>query len=54
MNKQQYLNFMKKYASKDYLKNCIQKPKHNADGTFSSKSFRTVNLQKYRQEKKDD
>ena len=48
MNKQQYLSFMKKYASKDALKKKIQ---HNADGTFASKRFKTVNLQKYRQEK---
>lgn len=50
MNKQQYLNFMRKYANKGYLKHCKQKKQeHNADGTFASNSFRTINLQRYRQ-----
>ena len=51
MNKQQYLNFMKKYASKNALKKKIQQQR-NADGTFASKMGpKTINLQRYRQKK---
>lgn len=47
MNREQYLAFMRKYASKDIIRNFIQR---NADGTFAKKpgqaGLRTINLQK--------
>lgn len=47
MNREQYLAFMRKCASKAILKNIIQR---NANGTFAKKQgqtgLRTINLQR--------